>query len=78
MFYASQSNSAPPDTIDFDIPGTGPFEISPLSPLPTVAHPTIIDGYSQPGASANTLAQGDNAVILIQIDGSSGRIRPTA
>ena len=70
MFYASQSNTPPADTIDFDIPGTGPFVISPLSPLPTLKHATMIDGYSQPGASANTLAQGDNAVILIQVDGS--------
>jgi hypothetical protein len=70
LFYANLSNSPPPDTIEFDIPGTGPFVINPLSPLPAVEHPTIIDGYSQPGASANTLAVGDNAVILIQIDGS--------
>jgi hypothetical protein len=71
ILYANLSNSAPPDTIDFDIPGTGPFVISPLSVLPTIAHPTIIDGYSQPGASPNTLQIGDNAVILIQIDGSA-------
>ncbi len=70
LFYANQSNSAPPDTIDFDIPGTGPFVITPLTALPAVVHPTFIDGYSQPGASPNTLAQGDNAVILIQIDGA--------
>ena len=32
-----------------------------------------IDGYTQPGASANpnTFGQGDNAVILIDINGSS-------
>ncbi len=42
------------DTIDFDIPGTGPFTIAPLTPLPTLTHATIINGYSQPGASANT------------------------
>jgi hypothetical protein len=71
MFYASQSNTPPPDTIDFDIPGTGPFLIAPLSALPTINHPTIIDGYSQPGASPNTSTVGDNAVILIQIDGAA-------
>ena len=69
LFYANLSNSSGPDTIEFDIPGTGPFVISPLSGLPTVHHPTIIDGYSQPGASANTQTMGDNAVILLQIDG---------
>ncbi len=71
VFYANQSNSAPPDTIDFDIPGTGPFVISPLSAFPTIIHPTIIDGYSQPGSSPNSLQQGDNAVILIHLDGLS-------
>ena len=70
MFYASQSDTPPADTIDFDIPGVGPFVISPLSALPILNHPTIIDGYTQPGASGNTLIQGDNAVILIQLDGS--------
>src|SRR5262249_31676194 len=31
----------------------------------------IIDGYSQPGASKNTLAVGDNAKIAVAIDGSA-------
>ncbi len=71
MLNANLSNSPPADTIQFDIPGTGPFTITPLSALPTITHPTIIDGYTQPGASPNTLAVGDNAVILIQLNGSS-------
>ena len=71
MLNANLSNSAPPDTIKFKIPGTGPFLIAPLSALPTITHPTIIDGYTQAGSSANTLAQGDNAVIMIQINGLS-------
>ncbi len=70
ILFANQSNSTPPDTIKFNIPGTGPFIISPLSILPTITHPTVINGYTQPGASANTLSQGDNAVILIQLSGS--------
>jgi hypothetical protein len=70
MLNANLSNSAPPDTIKFNIPGTGPFLISPRSALPTITHPTIIDGYTQPGASVNTLALGDNAVIEIHLDGS--------
>ena len=36
--------------------------------LPVVTEPLTIDGYSQSGSSANTLAVGDNAVILIRID----------
>ena len=42
------------DTIDFHIPGTGPFTISPTSALPTITHPVLIDGYSQPDSSPNT------------------------
>jgi hypothetical protein len=71
MTSAAASDSPGADTIDFDIPGTGPFEISPSAPLPVLSHPTIIDGYSQPGAHQNSLAQGDNAVIQIQVDGSN-------
>jgi hypothetical protein len=29
----------------------------------------IIDGYSQPGASENTLAAGTNAVLKIELNG---------
>jgi hypothetical protein len=70
MTIAAASNSPPPDTILFDIPGSGPFVIAPASPLPALVHPTVINGYSQPGAYTNTLATGDNAVIQIQIDGA--------
>jgi len=34
-------------------------------------HPVTIDGYTQPGASPNTLTVGDNAVLLIKIDSSN-------
>jgi len=59
---------------------TGTFRIQPLSEsvpnafdnfaLPPINATILIDGYTQPGASPNTLANGDNAKILIQIDGS--------
>jgi hypothetical protein len=70
LLIADVSNTPDPDTIAFAIPGTGPFLIQPSTPLPAITHPTVIDGYTQKGASPNTLAVGDNAVILIQIDGS--------
>src|SRR3989442_11170628 len=54
------------DTINFNIPGSGVKTISPGSPLPNITESVIIDGYSQPGASENTLANGDNAVLLIE------------
>ena len=54
-------HSPRPDAITFSIPGSGVQTISPASPLPTITDPVIIDGYSQPGASPNTLAVGNNA-----------------
>ena len=63
---------AGPDTIVFNIPGAGPHTIRPNSNLPSITSPVTIDGYMQPGASANTLADGDNAVLMIELDGSLG------
>jgi len=58
------------DTIDFNIPGVGPQTITPLTPLPAITSPVVIDGYTQPGASVNTLANDDNAVLMIELNGS--------
>src|SRR5260221_11162824 len=62
------------DTIAFNIPGQGVQTIRPLTPLPPVTDDAgvTIDGYTQPGSSPNTLAAGDNAVLLIELDGSAG------
>lgn len=71
---ASNSNNNDPvvDTIDFDIGGgTGVKTIQLNSELPATAEAVIIDGYSQPGASENTLAQGTNAVLKIELDGTN-------
>ena len=38
------------------------------NPMPDVLDPVIIDGYTQPGASVNMLADGNNAVLLIAIN----------
>ena len=69
-----------PNQIVFDIPETDPgknpttgaFVIKPLSALPAIFNPAVIDGYTQPGASANTnpIDQADNAHIRIELDGS--------
>jgi T5SS/PEP-CTERM-associated repeat protein len=56
-----------PDFIHFNLTGAGPHTINPLTPLPTVTDPVTIDGYSQSGASTNTLFQGDNAVLKIVV-----------
>lgn len=63
------------DTIDFKIPGAGAHIIRPITPLPPVIDPAIIDAYTQPGARANSLALGDDALILVGIDGSAVRDR---
>ena len=48
------------DTINFNIAGAGVRTIAPSSPLPTVVKPAAINGYSQPGSSANTLTNSDS------------------
>src|SRR5207244_9560553 len=57
------------DTIAFTIPGAGTQLIHPLSQLPAITDPVTIDGYTQPLATKNTLAVGDNANLLIVLDG---------
>src|SRR5258708_36480769 len=59
------------DTIVFAIPGSGLHTIAPTSNLPTITEAVIIDGYSQAGSSANTLALGDNAVLQIEVTGTA-------
>ncbi len=43
--------------------------ISPAFALADISDPVVIDGYTQPGAQPNTLAQGTNAVLLIELKG---------
>jgi uncharacterized repeat protein (TIGR01451 family) len=57
------------DTIAFDIAGTRVRTIHLTSALPTITEPLVVDGYTQPGSSKNTLQGGDNAVLLIELDG---------
>lgn len=63
--------NAAPNLITFAIPGASPHTISPTNALPAVTMPAIIDGYSQSGASSNTLANGNNAVLRVRLDGAS-------
>jgi len=58
------------DTINFNI-GVGLQTISiGTTALPPITKPVFINGYTETGASANTLASGDNAVITIKLDGT--------
>src|SRR5689334_12394882 len=70
---AAGDTSPAVDTIAFAIP---PFDgtvktIALASSLPDVTEPIVMDGYTQPGASANTQAVGDDAVILIKLDATA-------
>src|SRR5581483_5295016 len=58
------------DTVAFAIAGAGVHSIQPTSALPTITQALTIDGYTQTGSSQNSLAAGDNAVLLIELNGS--------
>jgi CSLREA domain-containing protein len=45
------------DTIEFDITGTAPFTIQPLTDLPEITDPVVIDGTSQTGYSGTPLIE---------------------
>ena len=60
-------------SITFAIPGTGVHTILLTSALPTLtdtAGGTTINGYSQPGSSANTDSVVDSAVLRVEIRGA--------
>jgi CSLREA domain-containing protein len=56
------------DTIAFALPGAGVQTITAVLNLPAITEPVFINGYSQPLSGPNSLAVGDNAVILVEID----------
>jgi hypothetical protein len=57
------NGASSPDTIDFDIPGSGTQTIVLSAPLPALAQPVTIDGTTQPGYSSS-------APPLIVLNGS--------
>ena len=81
MLYANSNPGA--DTVSFNIPTTDAgyngnvWTLAPTTALPTIAGAngagTTIDGYSQPGAIANTSATSSNAVLKIQIQPTGTR-----
>lgn len=68
----SANFNAGPDTIVFNIPGTGPFVIMPDSQLPLLTDQAgvIIDGLSQAGSSAGANPP-STANLMIVIDGTN-------
>lgn len=69
----SNSNPSDVDVIEFNITGTGLHTISFDANLPAITEPLAINGYSQPGSSANTAVSPlpINAVPTIVVDGTS-------
>lgn len=71
------------DDIDFAIPAsdsgyiaaTQHWRIAPATELPLISDDLVVDGYTQPGATPNTLAPdqgGINAVLAIELHGPGG------
>jgi hypothetical protein len=68
------NNNPGADEIRFKIPDGGLKTIKPASPLPTITDAVTINGYTQPGASENTLTEGNNAVLKIQLNGTNAGV----
>jgi CSLREA domain-containing protein len=75
-----QANANPnPDSeveeIHFNIGGgAGVKVIAPASALPAITDTVLIDGYTQPGASPNSLEVGSDAVLLIELNGTGAGV----
>ena len=69
MYDANSTTGA--DNITFSIPGSGVKTIAPDSELPNITDEVVINGYTQTGASPNTLAVGNNADLKIELSGAS-------
>ncbi|MBI4751355.1 MAG: VCBS repeat-containing protein [Acidobacteria bacterium] len=70
-YCITQANASPgADTINFNIPGAGVQTITLTGPLPVITQPVTIDGYTQSGTSPNTLVAGNDATLLVEIDGT--------
>jgi CSLREA domain-containing protein len=59
------------DLIHFAIPGAGLHTITLGSTLPFITDIVTIDGYTQAGSSANTKQVGDDAKLMIEVNGAN-------
>lgn len=64
------NNTAGLDTVSFNIVGAGVQTINISTQLPYITDAIVIDGYTQTGASENTLSVGNDAVLRIQLSGT--------
>ncbi len=53
----SNSATGQTNTVDFNIPGSGVQTVAPLSALPAITQPVLIDGFSQPGYAGTPLIE---------------------
>ena len=73
---ANAASGAGTNTITFAIPAAGEQHIEPMSALPTIVQPVVINGYTQSYGQTSALANSDapnaadNEVVLIQLNGS--------
>ena len=67
----SNATTAVIETIRFNIPGPGPHRITPLTMLPVITSPVIIDGTTQPGFTGTPIVEldGSNASSGSELDG---------
>ncbi len=64
------ANASPgPDSIAFNLSGTGPFTITPASPLPTITDPVVIDGSTQAGYAGMPLVEINGSNLAANSDG---------
>ena len=61
--------SAGADTIDFDIPGSGPHTIQPLTQLPTVSEPLTIDATTEPDFAGTPVVELDGSAASAPLNG---------
>jgi hypothetical protein len=68
------NGTAGTNTIDFNIPGAGVQVIQPLSELPTITNPVVLDGTSQPGYAGSPLIEldGSNAGVASALEITAG------
>src|SRR5439155_10000174 len=60
----SQKNAGSTNRIEFSV-GTGPITIAPLSPLPGIGAPVVIDGTTQPGFDPQ------NPAPIVELNGAA-------
>lgn len=72
-YVITQANAnAGADIVQFNVPGAAPYQFFIATPLPDITGTLIIDGYTQPGSSANSLSIGNNASVVIVLKPSVG------